>query len=109
MDIKKDVQKQFSRSAGEYVKSKRYSNDADLKKLVEMALPTRREEVLDVATGGGHTANVLAPLVQKVTALDLTPEMLDAAQRFINGNGHANVMFVVGDAEKLPSGCVLSR
>ncbi|MBZ5749967.1 MULTISPECIES: class I SAM-dependent methyltransferase [Metabacillus] len=102
MDIKKDVQKQFGRSADAYVKSKGHSKGADLKKLVEMACPTGREEVLDVATGGGHTANALAPLVQKVTALDLTPEMLAAAERFIKGNGHANVVFVAGDAEKLP-------
>lgn len=102
MDIKKDVQKQFGRSADSYVKSKGHSKGADLKKLVEMARATGREEVLDVATGGGHMANALAPLVRTVTAMDLTPEMLSAAEKFITGNGHVNVVFVKGDAEKLP-------
>ncbi|MFD1170549.1 class I SAM-dependent methyltransferase [Oceanobacillus caeni] len=102
MDIKKDVQKQFGRSADSYVKSEGHSKGEDLKKLVEMARVTGIEEVLDVATGGGHTANALAPLSQKVTAMDLTPEMLSAAEQFIKGNGNVNVDFVEGDAENMP-------
>jgi ubiquinone/menaquinone biosynthesis C-methylase UbiE len=102
MDIKKDVQKQFGRSADEYVKSSGHRKGEDLKKLVEIARVTGHEHVLDVATGGGHTANAFAPLVNKVTAVDLTPEMLTAAEKFIKGNGHSNVTFVEGDAEKLP-------
>ncbi len=102
MDIKKDVKKQFGRSAEEYVKSDIHSKGADLRKLVEIARATGKEEVLDVATGGGHTANALAPFVQKVTAMDLTPKMLLAAEKFISGNGHSNVVFVEGDAEKMP-------
>src|SRR5690606_17568962 len=42
------------------------------------------------------------PIVGKVTALDLTAQMLAAAEKFIRGNGHENVEFVEGDAEKLP-------
>ena len=102
MDIKKDVQKQFGRSADEYVKSSGHRKGADLQKLVEIARVTGIEHVLDVATGGGHTANAFAPLVHKVTAVDLTPEMLTAAETYIKGNGHSNVVFVEGDAEKLP-------
>jgi ubiquinone/menaquinone biosynthesis C-methylase UbiE len=33
--------------------------------------------------------------------LDLTAEMLVAAEKFITGNGHQNVEFIQGDAEKL--------
>ncbi len=51
---------------------------------------------------GGHTANAFAPLVKEVIAYDLTPQMLEAASRFIEGNGHKNVTFVQGDAEALP-------
>lgn len=67
-----------------------------------MAHAAGTEEVLDVATGSGHTANTISPLVRKVTAMDLTPEMLSAAEKFIKGNGHSNVVFVEGDAEKMP-------
>lgn len=102
MENKKDVIKQFGRSADLYIHSEIHRKGGDLKKLVDMALITGKEEVLDIATGGGHTANAFAPLVRQVTALDLTTQMLTAAQRFIQGNGHDNVRFVEGDAEMMP-------
>lgn len=102
MSNKNDVKKQFGRSADDYVKSNIHSKGSDLKRLLEMANTAGNEEVLDVATGGGHTANAFAPFVRKVTAMDLTPEMLTAAEKFIVGNGHTNVVFVEGDAEKMP-------
>ncbi|MFP5110456.1 class I SAM-dependent methyltransferase [Neobacillus sp. C211] len=102
MDIKKDVQQQFGKSADSYVSSAIHKDGNDLQKLLEIATVTGEEELLDVATGGGHTANAFASCVKKVTALDLTPEMLVAAQKYILGNGHQNVEFKVGDAEILP-------
>ena len=102
MDIKKDVQQQFGKSAEAYVTSAIHKNGKDLQRLLEIAILTGEEELLDVAAGGGHTANAFAPYVKKVTALDLTEEMLVAAEKFISGNGHHNVHFVKGDAEHLP-------
>lgn len=102
MDMKKDVQQQFGKSADAYVSSTIHKDGKDLQKLVEMVLVTGNEKLLDVATGGGHTANAFAPLVKEVTALDLTTEMLRAAEKFIKGNGFQNVEFKTGDAENLP-------
>ncbi|MEH7376307.1 class I SAM-dependent methyltransferase [Neobacillus drentensis] len=102
MDIKKDVQQQFGKSADSYVSSTIHKDGNDLQKLLEMAMTTGEEELLDVATGGGHTANAFASCVKKVTAVDLTPEMLAAAQNYIIDNGHPNVEFIIGDAEVLP-------
>lgn len=102
MDLKKDIQKQFGKSADSYVTSSIHKDGKDLQKLIEMAEITGNEELLDVATGGGHTANAFSPLVKKVTAVDLTQEMLAAAEKFIKGNGNQNVQFVQGDAENLP-------
>lgn len=102
MDNKQDVKKQFSKSAGSYVSSKIHRLGGDLHTLIEMANADKKDVALDVATGGGHTANALAPLVHHVTAFDLTPEMLDAAEKFITGSGHTNVDFIEGDAEKMP-------
>ncbi|MFZ7942192.1 class I SAM-dependent methyltransferase [Neobacillus sp. 19] len=102
MDLKKDVQKQFGKSAESYVNSTIHKDGKDLLKLLEMSSINGEEKLLDVATGGGHTANAFAPYVKKVTAVDLTPEMLLAAEKFIKGNGHQNVDFVQGDAENLP-------
>lgn len=102
MEIKKDVQEQFGRSAEAYVNSKIHKEGKDLQKLVEITSLKGDEYVLDIATGGGHTANAFALLVAKVVAVDLTAEMLIAAENFIKGNGHQNVQFVEADAEKLP-------
>lgn len=99
---KKDVQVQFGKSAESYVESKLHKDGEDLQKLVEIAGILGNEELLDIATGGGHTANAFASYVKSVTALDLTKEMLSAAEKFIKGNGHQNVQFVEGDAENLP-------
>lgn len=102
MDIKKDVQQQFGNNANSYVSSPIHKDGKDLLMMVEMAKVNGQEILLDIATGGGHTANAFAPLVKKVTALDLTAKMLAAAESFITGNGHSNVEFVLGDAENLP-------
>jgi ubiquinone/menaquinone biosynthesis C-methylase UbiE len=102
MDIKKDVQQQFGKNATSYVSSPIHKDGKDLVKMVEMAEITGQEVLLDIATGGGHTANAFAPLVKKVTAVDLTLEMLSAAEHFIKNNGHQNVEFIQGDAEQLP-------
>src|SRR5262249_60577650 len=59
---------------------------------------------LDVATGGRHAALAFAPRVREVVALDLTPAMLEAAARFLGGQGIGNVSFQLGDAEAIPCG-----
>ena len=102
MDIKKDVQQQFGKNAASYVSSPIHKDGKDLLQMVQMAKLNGLEHLLDIATGGGHTANAFAPLVKKITAVDLTTEMLVAAENFIGKNGHRNVEFVQGDAEKLP-------
>jgi len=100
--IKEQVQQQFSKNAGKYVTSPRHAKGEDLALLISSSQANDTMHALDVATGGGHVANALAPLVKQVTAYDLTEEMLKSASDFIKGNGHSNVDFVRGDAERLP-------
>jgi ubiquinone/menaquinone biosynthesis C-methylase UbiE len=57
--------------------------------------------VLDIATGGGHTAKSLAHHVAQVFATDLTREMLVSAHRHVEQHAD-NVWFIVADAENLP-------
>lgn len=101
-EIKSRVRKQFGENAHKYVTSAGHAKGQDLAWLVEVSGAEPAMNALDVATGGGHVANALAPLVSRVTALDMTEVMLQAAGQFIRGNGHSNVDFVAGDAEKLP-------
>jgi len=102
VDNKQDVQNQFGKNAASYVSSPIHKDGRDLLKIIEIASLSGIEVLLDVASGGGHTAKAFAPLVKKVIALDLTKEMLLAAENYIKIDGHKNVEFVLGDAEKLP-------
>jgi SAM-dependent methyltransferase len=58
-------------------------------------------EVLDVATGSGNAAIVAARLGARVTGLDLTPELFDAARGRMAEEG-VEIELIEGDAEELP-------
>ncbi|MBX5477316.1 MAG: methyltransferase domain-containing protein [Clostridia bacterium] len=96
------VRAQFSRAAEAYVHSEIHAKGDDLALLVEWLEPRPDWIVLDVATGGGHTARALSPHAGLVIAADLTREMLDAARRHLDGAGCRNILYVVADAEDLP-------
>lgn len=102
MNTKKEVLNQFGSHAESYVNSEIHAKGNDLKLMVEISGVNSDVILLDIATGGGHVANTFAPLVKKVIALDLTPEILLQAKHFIAKNGHSNVEFIEGDAEALP-------
>jgi len=95
-------QQRFGEHAQNYVTSQTHAKGADLDRLLEIAQPRPYWHVLDVATGGGHTALKFAPHVARVVASDLTPQMLKAAEAHITGKGVRNVEFKEARAEKLP-------
>lgn len=96
---KKHVQQRFGDTAQDYVTSLVHATGDDLQRLIDIAQPQADWEVLDIATGGGHTARLFAPYVKHVVASDFTPEMLKAAENFIE---YDNVSYVLADAEDLP-------
>jgi len=100
--VKLAVQEQFGRSASNYVTSPVHAEGSDLELLVNWLDLQPGWSVLDVATGGGHVAKAVSPLVQTVVASDLTKAMLAAARVHIHGSGCDNVSFVLADAEALP-------
>ncbi|MCZ7669472.1 MAG: hypothetical protein M5U34_20985 [Chloroflexi bacterium] len=73
---KEQVQTIFGGSADAYVSSQVHAKGDSLARLLELLTPQPDWRVLDVATGGGHTAFTLAPHVRQVVATDITPEML---------------------------------
>lgn len=101
-NIKTLSQQRYSRFAQRYVTSKTHAKAQELDRLVEVAQPQPAWVVLDVATGGGHTALRFAPLVAQVIATDITPAMLDKAEAFVTGQGIENTIFAPADAERLP-------
>ena len=58
-------------------------------------------KILDVGTGTGFMALMLAEMGHDTTGLDLTESMLERARQKTRGNGH-RVNFQLGDAENLP-------
>jgi SAM-dependent methyltransferase len=96
------VRAQFGAAAQSYVTSASHAKGDDLRRLVQLAAPSGTERLLDIATGGGHTALAFAPLVASVTAVDLTPPMLAAAAAHVAERGATNITFSVADAESLP-------
>jgi SAM-dependent methyltransferase len=59
------------------------------------------QDVLDVATGTGNAAILAAQRGAKVTGIDLTPELFDAARKRF-GEAGLEVDLIEGDAEDLP-------
>ncbi|HEX2619157.1 MAG TPA: class I SAM-dependent methyltransferase [Phototrophicaceae bacterium] len=97
----------FNQFAAGYVTNQNHAKVSELDRLIAIAEPQNDWVVLDVATGGGHTALKFAPYVKQVIATDLAPEMLKTAQGFITEQGAANVdvrnvEFKIADAEHLP-------
>lgn len=103
-DNKETVRQQYGAHADAYVTSPVHAQGASLARLVELTQPRPDWTVLDVSTGGGHTALAFAPHVRQVIATDLTPEMLVAAERFAREQGVTNIEYRTADAEALPFG-----
>lgn len=98
----RQIQQNFGAAAAAYVTSKVHASGPDLVWLVENAALRGNESVLDVATGGGHTAFALAPYAAEIVALDLTRPMLEVAQQEARARGLQNIRYLAGDAQALP-------
>jgi len=99
---KAQVQAQFGQSAQDYVTSAGHAGGEDLERLVAWGRKRGALRVLDVATGGGHTALAFAGFTPAVIATDLTLPMIAAARGFTRGKGAVNVRFLASDVEALP-------
>lgn len=96
------VRQQFGAHADNYVRSTDHARSASLGRLVQLAEAASGWRVLDVATGGGHTALALAAQARQVIAIDLTLPMLHSARGFVTAHGPATVAFGQADAQALP-------
>lgn len=93
---------QFAGVAGRYRTSGDHTDADDREILVSKLALEPSHLVLDVATGGGHTAVAVSSKVRKVVASDLTPEMLREAGTLASERGCGNIGYVAADAECLP-------
>ena len=102
--IKEAVRLQFGAAAQSYVTSTSHAMGDDLQRLLQLAAPTGTERMLDVATGGGHTALAFAPLVATVTAIELTPKMLEDAAILVAERGATYLSFALAEDKTMPFG-----
>lgn len=102
MDVKQLSKERFNQTAEGYVNSPSHAKGTDLTRMVTIADPQPGWRVLDVATGGGHTALAFARHTAHVTATDIAANMLEKSAAFIREQGVTNVDFREADAENLP-------
>ncbi|MDQ7093494.1 methyltransferase domain-containing protein [Desulfosporosinus sp. PR] len=101
MNNHSEILKNFGPRASDYRLSSTHGNPVDLERMIQLLKPTSDAVALDVATGGGHTALALAKYVNKVVAIDITPEMLSEAKKAAASLQVHNVDFVMNDIHLL--------
>jgi protein-L-isoaspartate(D-aspartate) O-methyltransferase len=55
------------------------------------------QRVLEIGTGSGYQAAVLACLVEQVFSLEIVPELADTARQRLRDLGYANIRMQIGD------------
>jgi SAM-dependent methyltransferase len=93
---------QFDANAGRYANSSVHRFGPSLPVLLNLADPNKNDLVLDVATGTGNTALAFAPLVSRVTGIDMSLKMLEQAKSRASTENILNAEFLEGDAQNLP-------
>ena len=101
-ELKAKVQAQFGAAAASYATSDIHAKGESLGILLELVKPQAHWQMLDVATGAGHTALAFAPHVAHVVASDITEGMLAQTTELAAGRGLTNLEPKVADAEALP-------
>lgn len=96
------VDSQFGPRAQAYVDSPVHSRGEDLDRIEQRAHLASPMHALDLGTGGGHVAYRLAKYAKKVTAVDLSDEMLAAVQATASSKGLTNIALQRSAAEQLP-------
>ncbi|PPQ27339.1 class I SAM-dependent methyltransferase [Rhodopila globiformis] len=96
------VADQFGPRAKAYVESAVHAQGEDLAALETIVAQAAPAHALDLGTGGGHVAYLLARHARKVTACDLSAEMLAAVAATARGRGLANIETAEARAERLP-------
>lgn len=97
-----EIRKQFGRQAAQFnQEGLTLSSAAYLQWVVECLNLNQNLIVLDVAAGTGHLGRAIATRVQRVIAVDMTPEMLEQGRHEAYKAGLDNISFEEGFAERL--------
>lgn len=101
-DLKALNQQRYTQVARQYLDSTTHASGMGLERMLSLAQPQADWRVLDIATGGGHTAYRFAPHVAQVIATDLTFAMLGLVAEAVLERSLRNILCCAADAETLP-------
>lgn len=65
--------------------------------MTQLAVPERKSRVLDVGTGSGYQAAILAELVDRVYSVEIVPELAREARERLHDLGYEHVEVRLGD------------
>ena len=65
--------------------------------MTELLEPPKQQKVLEIGTGSGYQAAVLAQLVNRVYTVEIVPELAETARKTLQSLGYANVFVRQGD------------
>ena len=68
--------------------------------MTELLAPAKNHRVLEIGTGSGYQAAVLAQLSARVYSIEIVPELAQSATRTLRDLGYANVQVRQGDGYK---------
>lgn len=98
-----EIQKSFAQQAQKFEeRTMSFTKQEYLEYTVSCIRPEKTDAVLEVAAGTCICGRALAPFVQQVICLDMTPAMLHVGKTAAEKEKHSNMTFLLGDAEELP-------
>ena len=78
--------------------------------MTELLQPAKQQRVLEIGTGSGYQAAVLAQLVDRVYTVEIEPELAETARKTLQSLGYSNVFVRQGDGyEGLPTHAPFDR
>lgn len=68
--------------------------------MTEAVWPAKNKTALEVGTGSGYQAAILAEIVRKVFSIEIIPELATESEARLKGMGYANITVKQGDGYK---------
>jgi len=94
--------KQFGDTAAAYLTSAVHAQGADLQAVKDVVVGFDGAAVLDLGCGAGHVSFAVAPVAARVTACDLSSQMLAVVAGAAQERGLTNIETQQAQAERLP-------
>ena len=101
IDIKEEIKKYWDYRSKDYDLSPGHTDLPEVWKEVLAEIFKGKMRILDIGTGTGFLAIILAELGHEVVGIDISEEMLKVARRKAADKG-VRIDFRIGDAENLP-------